>query len=186
MVWRRAQRDAQQVVQFFLELDDDLRLLEAVLQSRVLTFEPGQTIAVRGRLLGGRPTRLGGKSGKPATLASAAPLAQVRRIEPFPSKQGADGTWLADKGVCLGKDAQLVLGSERAVVRPLERFVGAGTCSGGCPMSWPGPSTAGGTTSTGSGSPGAHATTFPGPAYPSNSSSPCRAVTAPAKTPAPQ
>jgi hypothetical protein len=108
-------------VHFFLELDDQLGLVQAVLERRHVPLQFLDLLPFSSAFEDLRPSTLGRQSRKAAGIPLLAPMSLVRRVEPFPTQQRADGAWLA--GVDLAKDLVLVLGREGPSARSFDRLV---------------------------------------------------------------
>ena len=120
---RRSDRDAQQVVQLFLKLDDDLGLPQPVLQPGVLPLELRDLLPIVRGARRRRPTALGIERLLAAFRANAAPLAQVRRIQPLAAEKITDGAGLASQRIGFAQDPRLVLGGEHPTARAFEGLV---------------------------------------------------------------
>src|ERR1035437_2495111 len=105
--------DPQQGRDFFLNVDDDLGLLQFLLHLQQFGF---QFAVLLGQGVAGRlPAALLGQSAQGARFAQPPPLDQVGLVQPLAPQQSADRARIGG-GVGLLDDAQLVLGGELATL----------------------------------------------------------------------
>src|SRR6185312_10919248 len=113
---RHAERTPQQSGHFFLNVDDDFRFAQFFPEVLILALQPLVLINQRAALgLGASLLRCQGLQNPRGALLP--PRRQVRRVQAFPSEQGADAARLRFGLIRLGQDVLLVLAREDAALR---------------------------------------------------------------------
>jgi hypothetical protein len=114
----RRQRDAQQLRNFFLKLDDGFRAFQALCQTGIIALSQSQFGCKRVGF-SNLPAALGGRqctegSGVPLL----APFGEGRRVNALATQDGTDAAGRC-RAIGLGQDAYLVARGERTAPRPV-------------------------------------------------------------------
>ena len=120
---RLGQRDAQELGDFSLDLDDALGGREPLLEPGVLA---GEAVDLLGQRIRPAATRRPSQRFEGTALAGPSPVHEVARVEALTAQDGTDATGLGS--VDLGEDVELVLGAEASADRTFgDLWVGHGS-----------------------------------------------------------